>query len=212
MAIRWLGEHSGGPILAVDADPNTCLDTLLGVEVRSTLGRVREDAKQRAQAGLVGGVGKGEWLDLKIQESIVEAEDFDLIAKHYRSIVIDNEAGLENLSRRTVQTVDQMIFVTDPSAPGLATARRLYDLCGEMGISVGTMGVVINRAREAQCIERAEALFADTAAQVLGALPDDADVEEQSVMGRPVYGLSPENAVYKALGAILSGAGQASRS
>jgi CO dehydrogenase maturation factor len=237
MAIRWLGEHSGGPILAVDADPNTCLDGLLGVEVRSTLGRVREDAKQRAQEGLVGGVGKDEWLDLKIQESIVEAEDFDLIAmgrsegpgcycyannvlrgvldrlaKHYRSIVIDNEAGLENLSRRTVQTVDQMIFVTDSSAPGLATARRLYDLCGEMEISIGTMGVVVNRARDAQCIERAEALFEGTPAQILGALPEDAEVKEQSVMGRPVYGLSPENAAYKALGAILSHAGQASRS
>jgi CO dehydrogenase maturation factor len=149
MAIRWLGENAGGPILAVDADPNACLDGLLGVEVRSTVGRVREDAKQRAQAGLGGGVGKEEWLDLKIQESIVEADDFDLIAmgrsegpgcycyannvlrsvldrlaKHYRSIVIDNEAGLENLSRRTVQTVDQMIFVADPSAPGLATARQ----------------------------------------------------------------------------------------
>jgi CO dehydrogenase maturation factor len=236
MAIRWLGEHDGGPILAVDADPNTCLDTLLGVEVRSTVGRVREDAKQRAQAGPVGGVGKDEWLDLKIQESIVEAEDFDLIAmgrsegpgcycyannvlrgvldrlaKHYRSIVIDNEAGLENLSRRTVQTVDQMIFVTDPSASGLATVRRLYDLCGEMEISVGTMGVVINRARDARCIERAEALFADTAAQVLGALPEDAEVEEQSVMGRPVYGLSPGNPVYKALGAILSAARRTGR-
>jgi CO dehydrogenase maturation factor len=237
MAIRWLGENSGGPILAVDADPNTCLDTLLGVEVQSTVGRVREDAKQRAQAGPVGGVGKDEWLDLKIQESLVEAEDFDLIAmgrsegpgcycyanhvlrgvldrlaRHYRSVVIDNEAGLENLSRRTVQTVDQMIFVTDPSAPGLTTARRLYDLCGEMEISVGSMGVVINRARDAQCIERAEAVFSGSEARVLGALPEDAEVEEQAAVGGSVYGLSPENAVYTALGAILSREAQAGRS
>jgi len=237
MSVRWLGEHSGGPILAVDADPNRCLDGLLGVEVRSTVGRVREDAKQRAQAGPSGGVGKEEWLDLKIQESLVEADDFDLIAmgrsegpgcycyanhvlrgvldrlaRHYRSIVIDNEAGLENLSRRTIQKVDQMIFVTDSSAPGLATARRLYELCGEMGITVGAMGVVVNRARDEECIERAESLFAGTPARVLGALPDDPEVEEQSVMGRPVYGLSPENAAYMALGTILSRAREAGES
>jgi CO dehydrogenase maturation factor len=235
MAVRWLGENAGGPILAVDADPNTCLDSLLGVEVRSTVGRVREDAKERAQGGLAGGVRKDEWLDLKIQESLVEAEDFDLIAmgrsegpgcycyannvlrgvldrlaRQYRSIVIDNEAGLENLSRRTIQKVDQMIFVTDPSAPGFATVRRLVDLCGEMGISVGSMGVVVNRARDARCIERAEALFADTPAHVLGSLPDDAEVEEKSILGGSVYGLPAENAVYSALGAILGRARQAS--
>jgi CO dehydrogenase maturation factor len=232
MAVRWLGEQSRGPVLAVDADPNACLDALLGVEVHSTVGRVREETKKLVQSGLGGGVSKPQWLDIKIQESIVESEVFDLIAmgrsegpgcycyannvlrgvldrlaKHYSSIVIDNEAGLENLSRRTVQAVDQMIFVTDPSAPGLSTARRLYDLCGEMEISAGSMGVVINRARDELCLERAEALFAGTPVQVLGALPEDEEVKERSIEGRPVSGLSPGNAVYQALGAILKGAG-----
>jgi CO dehydrogenase maturation factor len=228
LAIRWLGEQSRGPILAVDADPNTCLDALLGVEVKSTVGRVREDARQLAQAGSGGGIPKQEWLDLRIQESIVEAEDFDLIAmgrpegpgcycyannvlrgvldrlvEHYRCVVVDNEAGLENLSRRTVQAVDQMIFVTDPSAPGVATTRRLYDLCHEMGISAGAMGVVVNRARDEKCLERARDLFGGTAVRILAALPEDAELAERSALGSPVFGLSPENAVYTAVGAML---------
>jgi CO dehydrogenase maturation factor len=231
MAVRWLGENARGPVLAVDADPNSCLGGLLGVEVRSTVGRVREEAKKLAQAGLRGGVSKEEWLDLKIQESMVESERFDLIAMgrsegpgcycyannvlrgvldrlagHYRSIVIDNEAGLENLSRRTVQSVDQMIFVTDPSRPGLATARRLFDLCGEMAISAGAMSVVVNRARDERCLEWAEALFAGTPVRILGTLPQDPEVEEQSLKGEPVNGLSPKNPVYEALGSILNGA------
>jgi CO dehydrogenase maturation factor len=231
VAIRWLAEQSRGPILAVDADPNSCLDAMLGVEVSSTVGRVREDAKQVAQAGLGAGISKEQWLDLKIQESIVETEVFDLIAMgrsegpgcycyannvlrgvldrlagHYRYVVIDNEAGLENLSRRTVQAVDQMIFVTDPSAPGMTTTRRLYDLCGEMGIRAGAMGVVVNRVRDEQCLERARELFAGTEVRILGALPEDVEVAERSIAGESVFGLSPENAVYRGIGAILTGA------
>jgi CO dehydrogenase maturation factor len=233
LAIRWLVEQSRGPILAVDADPNSCLDAMLGVEVASTVGRVREDAKQLAQAGLAAGVSKEQWLDIKIQESMVEAEAFDMIAMgrpegpgcycyannvlrgvldrlagHYRCVVIDNEAGLENLSRRTFQKVDQMVFVTDPSAPGLTTTRRLYDLCREMGVGAGAMGVVVNRARNERCLGRARALFAGTAVRILGVLPEDAEVAEQSMLGGPVFGLSPENAVYKGIGAILSRATQ----
>ena len=231
LAVRWLGEQSRGPILAVDADPNTCLDALLGVEVVSTVGRVREDAKQLAQGGMGGGIGKEAWLDLKIQESLVEAKDFDLIAMgrsegagcycyannvlrgvlgrlagHYRSVVVDNEAGLENLSRRTIQAVDLMIFVTDPSANGLATVRRLYDLCREMEVSAGTMGVVINRARDDRGLDRARALFADTEVDILGALPEDPELAERSVAGDAVFGLSRGSAVYEALGNILSNA------
>lgn len=229
LAVRWLVEHSHGPILAVDADPNSCLDAMLGVEVRSTVGRVREDVKQVAQAGLAAGVSKEEWLDLKIQESIVEAEAFDLIAMGrsegpgcycyannvlrrvldrlaggYRCVVVDNEAGLENLSRRTVRAVDQMIFVSDPSAPGMQTARRLYDLCREMEMSAGKMGVVVNRAHDERCLGRARALFSGTAVEVLGVLPDDTEVAERSLAGSPVFGLSPENEAYRGFGAMLS--------
>jgi CO dehydrogenase maturation factor len=124
------------PVLAVDADPNTCLDLSLGVKAVKTIGRVREEAKESAGKGMAPGISKQELIELKIAESLVEADDFDLIAMgrpegagcycyansvlktvikqisdHYPYIVLDNEAGLENLSRRIVREVDILIML-----------------------------------------------------------------------------------------------------
>ncbi|MBI5093463.1 MAG: AAA family ATPase [Candidatus Hydrogenedentes bacterium] len=224
MAVRWLGEHGRGPVLAVDADPNTCLDALLGVKAHHTVGSVREDAKKIAQ----GGIGKQELLDLKIQESLIESDQFDLIAmgrsegpgcycyannvlrgvlgrlaERYPTVVIDNEAGLENLSRRTVQVADVLVFVTDPSFRGLTTARRLYELALEMGITAGRMGVVLNRARDTECVDRARAVFAGTPVEVLGALPENSELGQRDEAGDPILGLPANNPVYVALNELM---------
>ncbi|MBI1747222.1 MAG: AAA family ATPase [Acidobacteria bacterium] len=223
LAVRWLTEHGPKPILAVDADPNTCLDALLGVKAPRTVGGVREEAKQLAQSQSANGMGKAELLDMKIQETLVEAAQFDLIAmgrpegpgcycyannvlrsvlariaNQYPAVIIDNEAGLENLSRRTVQRSDWLVFVTDASARGLATARRLYDMALELAISAQAMGVVINRMRDGECLDRAQRLFEDTPVALLGGLPDDAEVAARDAAGQSVFGLSVENAVYTA--------------
>jgi CO dehydrogenase maturation factor len=228
LAVRWLGEHGKGPVLAVDADPNTCLDALLGVEAACTVGGVREEARQIAQAGMAGGISKQELLDLKIQEALVESDDFDLvamgrsegpgcycyannvlrgvlerIASDYPSVVIDNEAGLENLSRRTVQQVDCLVFMADASARGLTTARRLYDLALEMEVSAGAFGMIVNRARDIECLARAKALFEGTPVDVLGALPEDGELALRDAEGGPVFGLPAANPVYEAAGAVL---------
>ncbi len=223
LAVRLLGEWGKGPVLAVDADPNMCLDALLGVQVSNTVGGVREEAKAIAQAGIAGGVSKQDLLDMKIQESLVEAQGFDLIAMgrsegpgcycyannvlrgvlsklsgQYPAVVIDNEAGLENLSRRTVQQTDWLVFVADPSARGILTARRLYDLALEMEMKAGHMGVVINRLRDEACLARAEELFAGTPVKVLGGLPEDPEVARQDATGAPVFELSKNSAAYQA--------------
>jgi len=225
LAVRWLSENALGPVLAVDADPNTCLDALLGVQAASAVGVIREEAKQiiQDQATSTGGMGKQQLLEMKIQQSLVEHDDFDLIAMgrpegpgcycyannvlgavlrrlvdNYPSIVIDNEAGLENLSRRIVHHVDQLLFVTDPSARGLMTARRLYNLALEMAIKVDSVGVVVNRARDDSCLDRARALFADTPVAVIGALPEDEVLGARDRKGESIQGLPTENAVFRA--------------
>ncbi len=228
LAVRWLSEQGKGPVLAVDADPNTCLDSLLGVTANSTVGRVREEAKKIAQAGMASGISKQELLDLKIQESLVEASGFDLIAMgrpegpgcycyannvlsgilarlagQYPSVVIDNEAGLENLSRRTVQRADWLVFVADPSARGLATARNLYDLALEMDIAAGALGVVLNRVRNSEGRDRAQELFEGTSAELLGILPEDEELRQRDTRGEPVFGLPPESPIYRAAGEVL---------
>ncbi len=228
LAVRWLAEHGKGPVLAVDADPNTCLDGLLGVEVESTVGGVREEARRIAQSGMANGLSKQELLDMKIHESLVEADAFDLIAMgrpegpgcycyannvlrgvlerlagQYPSVVVDNEAGLENLSRRTVQRVEWLVFVSDPSARGLKTARRLFELHREMELSAGAMGLVVNRVRDAECLERAEETFAGTGVSVLGALPDDDELARRDAVGDSVFGLCADNPVLAAAELIL---------
>lgn len=225
LAVRWLAENGRGPVLAVDADPNTCLDALLGVRVTSAVGSVREEARQivQAHATSMGGMGKQQLLEMRIAQSLIETDRFDLIAMGrpegpgcycyannvlgaalrkladaYPAVVIDNEAGLENLSRRIVQCVDHLLFVADPSARGLATARRLYNLAVEMHIEAGVLGVVVNRARDDQCLRRARGFFEGTPVEVLGSVPDDPEFASRDAEGEPIWTLPRESPVFKA--------------
>jgi CO dehydrogenase maturation factor len=236
LAVRWLVEQRRTPVLAVDADPNTCLDALLGVRADCSVGGVREEAKRIVQEQSGGGIAKQDLLDMKIHEALVEADHFDLIAMgrpegpgcycyannvlrgvlsrlagHYPAVVIDNEAGLENLSRRTVQAVNWMVFVTDPTARGLTTARRLFELSKEMDVTADALGVVINRTRSEQDLERARQLFEGTPVHVLGGLPEDAELAERDAAGQPVFGLDKANAVYAAAAQIFQHITQAAK-
>ena len=185
LLVRCLIESGRRPVLAVDADPNTSLDAALGVRLRHTLGGVREEARQVAGQGLSSGISKQQLLELKISECLVEGQDFDFLAMgrpegpgcycyannvlratlaevtgQYPWVVIDNEAGLENLSRRIAPRVDLMIMVADPSSRGLETLRRLYALAREMDVSWSRLILVVNRVRGGRQPAEAEALLA----------------------------------------------------
>ena len=190
-------------MLAVDADPNTCLDIALGVKVEHTVGGVREEAKVLASEGTTTGVAKQELMRVKIAQSLVESSDFDLIAMgrpegpgcycfannalraalkeiadDYPYVVLDNEAGLENLSRRIVRELDLMIMVADPSRQGLETVRRLSALAREMKIKVKQLALVINRSRRETLPPLAAALQAETGAALVTCLADDEDLRQ----------------------------------
>jgi CO dehydrogenase maturation factor len=236
LAVRWLAEHGHGPVLAVDADPNSCLDAALGVQVHAAVGSVREETRRIVQAQAASnpatasqaGIGKQELLEMKIQQAIVETRDFDLIAMgrpegpgcycyannvlaaavrrlagSYPSVVIDNEAGLENLSRRIVTRVDQLVFVTDPSQRGITTTRRLYDLAIEMSVDTPAMGVVINRARDDACVDRVRKMMEGTPVEVLGVLPENAELAEWDTARHSIMEFPARNAVCSAAAAIF---------
>jgi CO dehydrogenase maturation factor len=208
------------PVLAVDADPNTCLDAVLGVKAQSTIGRVREEAKEVAAKGLSGGISKQQLLEMKISESLVEADNFDLIAMgrpegpgcycyannvlkqalgeisgQYPYIVLDNEAGLENLSRRIVTRVDVLVIVADPSARGLETVERLWTLAKEMDIGYGKLAIVINRLKGSELPTAAAGLKEKTRADFVFGLADDDEVAQFAQEGRTMFELSACNAV-----------------
>lgn len=220
------------PVLAVDADPNMCLDDVLGVEVTKTIGAVREEARESAGKGLAAGVSKQQLLEYKIAESLVEAKDFDLIAmgrsegagcycyannvlknaiaemaKSYPYLVLDNEAGLENLSRRIVQNVDLMVMVADPSSRGLKTVSRLHEMTGEMNIRYARLAIIVNRLRNGRMPEKTDELKEACGADFILGLPDCDELAEMAEKGESLAAISPDNEIIKRIDDLLQKAG-----
>ena len=218
LIVRQLLKSGRKPVLAVDADPNSCLDAALGVKAEKTVGRAREEAKS-AIPGMSGGIAKQDLLRMKIEEALVESEGFDLIAMgrpegagcycyannvlksvieeisgQYPWVVLDNEAGLENLSRRIVQKVNMLVLVSDASNAGLETLLRLHDLASEMEIKYDRLLLVVNRMRNG-LPQKAEDIKARTKADGLIGLPDDAQVASFMEEGRPSPELPDSNPV-----------------
>ncbi len=229
LLVRQLIQNGKTPVLAVDADPNSCLDAALGVKAEKTVGRVREEAKSEIP-GMTSGISKMELLRLKIAESLVEAKDFDLIAMgrpegagcycyannvlksvileisgQYPYVVLDNEAGLENLSRRIVQKVNMLVLVSDASNAGLETLRRLHELAREMKIEYDRLALVVNRIRGGSLPPKAEELKADTGANDLIGLPDDGEVAAFAEAGRSMLELGDGNPVVQKIDGMVKG-------
>ncbi|MBF0482635.1 MAG: AAA family ATPase [Desulfovibrionaceae bacterium] len=228
LIVAALARQGARPVLAVDADPNSCLDAVLGVTVEKTVGRLREDV--RGEAAAVPGMSKRELLELRLAESLAEGEDFDLIsmgrpegpgcycyansvlrdilgrvAGQYPFVVMDNEAGLENLSRRIAPAVDTLILVADPSRRGLGTLARLHALALEMAVSFSRLVLVVNRLRGPEPPGYAFELAAATGADGLIGLPEDAALAALDEAGQSLLGLPPDNPVAASVAALVRG-------
>ena len=219
LLIKNLIDSGKTPVLAIDADPNSCLDAALGVTVTDTVGRAREDVRTAASSG--ANVSKRELLQLKLESALVEANSFDLIAmgrpegegcycyannilkeviteisSSYPYVVLDNEAGLENLSRRIVQKVDLMVLVSDASNAGLQTLFRLYELANEMKMSYGKLALVVNRLRSDKLPSRIEEIREKTKADIVIGLPDDDEIAAFAEESKCFLQISNLNKVY----------------
>lgn len=231
LVVMRLSARNKGPVLAVDADPNTCLDAVLGVQAAATVGAVREEARAIASGGMTGGVSKQELLGLKIHEALVEADSFDLLAMgrpegpgcycyannvlgqsiralsdQYPFVVLDNEAGLENVSRRIVTRIDLLVLVTDSSRAGLATLRRLYGLSREMEVDFRSVAVVVNRVRSAGSEVPAADFASEIGAVCAVALPDDPGIAACGEQGRSLWTLPVDNPVAGGVEKMLAAA------
>ncbi|MBC8248214.1 MAG: AAA family ATPase [Anaerolineales bacterium] len=234
LLIKYLVENRSGTVLAIDADPSTNLNLALGVPVYETVGDIREEALQEVQSGSsLGGMSKPDYLDLRIQQSLVEERDFDLLAmgrpegpgcycaannmlrlsidrlsKSYDYVIIDNEAGLEHLSRRTTRDVDLLLTVSDPTMRGIIAAGRAARLIGELNTRVGDIRLIVNRVpgdgsgglRLASELEQA---IAENGLQLIGLLPEDPTVGEYDARGLPLVELPPQSPVRQAMGEII---------
>ncbi|PWH19573.1 MAG: hypothetical protein DDG58_04605 [Ardenticatenia bacterium] len=224
LIIDYLARLGKGSILAIDADPSMNLNLALGVEVEETIGSGREEIVGDIRSGQYNlGLDKQQAFRLMIQECLVETEHFDLLAMgrpegpgcycapnhllrqsidalagHYRFVVIDNEAGLEHISRRTTRDVDLLLVISDPTVRGLIAAQRVFELVAELGSRVHKAHLIVNRVPS--CDDNEIVLPQELAAKVaelnlplLGVLPQDPAVAERDVLGQPLITL-PHNA------------------
>lgn len=222
LLIRALAEENKYDILAIDSDPDSNLPEALGVEVEKTIGDIREELLDRRE-NLPPGMSWRQLLEYEAMDSLVETDRFDLLsmgrpegpgcycavnhvlreiidgmAKNYDYVVIDTEAGLEHLSRRTTQNVDTMLVVTDTSKRGMATAKRIKELADELHIKFSRLGVVINRATP-EVEEKLESYAREIGMEVVGVVPEDELVKKFDLEGKPLIHLPEDSKAYTAV-------------
>lgn len=206
-----------GVVLAIDADPSTNLNTALGLPLVETVGKVRENVTEDIQKGrLSPGVSKQDVLDMKIREALVESDKIDLLAmgrpegpgcycaanhmlrlsidrlsKNYDYTVIDSEAGMEHISRRTTRDIDFLIIVSDPTMRGITAASRMRDLIKELRTSVGRICLVVNRVKNGLPPDISKAIN-NFGLDLIATIAEDPNLAELEIKGSPLTEL-PED-------------------
>ena len=230
MMIDYLCKKGKGPVLVVDADANSNLNEVLGVEVDTTLGAIREEMAQAELRGTIpAGMTKADYAEFKFNSALIEEDDFDMLvmgrtqgkgcycyvngvlktqvdkyAKNYKYIVMDNEAGLEHVARGTLPRVDMMLLVSDCSRRGVQAAARVAEIVEEMNLNPGVMGLIINRAPEGKLDDGVKAEIEKHGLKLLGVLPQDESVYRCDCDGEPSAKLPASNPVKTALKGIMT--------
>lgn len=224
LLIREMLARGAAPILAVDADPNANLGEVLGVSAPTSVGRLREEAFMGARE-IPKGWDKQSWIEYKMHEALGEAEGFDLLvmgrpegpgcycyannlfreyiktlAKEYPWVVMDNEGGLEHLSRHTTRDVDVMFIVSDPTVRGMRTVERIGELIDELGLVVKERYVVINRVPRGVAVD---ALLEHTTVPLGGVIPEDEELFAGDLEGRHLFQLPEDSAGLSAVRVLV---------
>lgn len=223
LLVKYLVERNMTPVLAVDADANSNLNEVLGLEFKATLGAAREEMKKLNDPGLT----KDVFMSMKLERALVEAQGFDLLvmgrpegpgcycaantllAKYleklvqsYAYLVMDNEAGMEHLSRLTFGNLDLLLIISDASQRGIQAAGRILDLTRELGLAIRKTALIINRAPD-DSLAGLEKIAGALGLLLSGRVPEDSQIRAWDLKGRPMIGLEKENKALKAAQAIF---------
>lgn len=212
LIIRYLLRKNLKPVLAVDADPNANLGDALGVRVENTVGKVLDNFLKDKES-LAMGVVKESLIDYKLSEILVEEKGFDLLsmgqgegpgcycypntivrnyieklASNYKYVVIDNEAGMEHISRRTNGNLDVLLLVSDPSLKGIRTCKKLEDLVNKLGLNVKKLYLILNRVVNGIPPQISEEL-GRLKLSLLEVIPEDKNIMDYELKGIPMLNL-----------------------
>ncbi len=218
LLVKYLVEKGKTPVLAVDADANANLNEVLGLKVESTLGDAREEMKKDVGSGMT----KDVLIEMRLQQAVIEARGFDLVVmgrpegagcycaantlltscldkltKNYRHVVIDNEAGMEHISRLTTNNMDILLLVSDPTRRGIQAAARIVDLAEELPLEIGQKMLLVNQAKDGQ-YQAIEQIVQDYELNLVGVVPEDSYVQEYDLNGRPTMELGSESKAHNA--------------
>ena len=235
LIIQYLGEKGKGPILAVDADANSNLNEVLGVKVESTLGEVREEvarAEMAKDSPIPAGMTKADYMEFKFDDALAEDDDFDLLVmgrtqgkgcycfvngllqaqlqrleKNYPYIIVDNEAGMEHISRGVLPSMQTAILVRDCSRRGVQAVGRIAELIKECDMHPQKVGLIINRAPGGVLNQGTKEEIEKQGLHLLGVVPQDETVFEYDCEGRPTVQLPEDSPVKKAIREIVDNLG-----
>ena len=231
MIIDYLCKQNQGPILVVDADANSNLNEVLGVEIETTLGDIREEmarAELMKESPIPKGMTKAEYAEYKFNSALAEEDDFDMLVMgrtegkgcycyvngvlktqidkyygHYRYMVIDNEAGLEHISRGTLPHVDTLLLVSDCSRRGIQAAARIAEMVRALELKPGEMKLIVNRAPGGVLNDAVREEIEKHGLDLAGVLPQDDIVYEYDCEGKPSAKVPEDAPVKVALNSII---------
>ena len=214
LLLKYLLEKKKTPVLLVDADPNANLNELLGLQVGLTIGQVRKEMKGEIPAH----ISRDQFMEMKMHQSLIEETGFDLmvmgqpdgpgcycaanqflsmamdhLAANYQYILVDNEAGMEHLSRLNLTSIDHMLVLSDPSARGLMTAGRIAEITKPLNLKVNAKWLIVNRVPNpvpAALMVKIEQTVQEAQLPLAGIFHASDDLIEQELSGKSYLGLS----------------------
>jgi CO dehydrogenase maturation factor len=227
LLIHTLVQRVRGPLLAIDADPATNLHLALGLPMPMTVGDIREQMAETAQAGELGvAISRHDYLTHEIRMALEEGDEVDLLAmgrpegqgcycaanhllrtiiddlgKNYPYLVVDNEAGMEHISRRTTRDVNLLLIVSDPTVRGLAAAKSILDLAQDIEVNVHHIWLIVNRL-QGEIPEPLQQAIDALDVEEIFSIPADSRVNELDALGQPLIHLNGDSPAMKAVEAI----------
>ena len=226
LVIRYLMKKGAGPILAIDADPNANLGESLGLDIKQTVGSIIASFNDE-KINIPPGMTKEAYLDFKLNETIVEAKGLDLVTMgrgegpdcycypnlilrkfadtlsgNYPYMVMDNEAGMEHLSRRTTQDVDELLIVSDHTVKGVRAVARIIELVEELELVVKRQSVIINQVPDGLDPLVAEELKR-LGIKPVATIPVDKELANYDIQMKPLLEMPDSSRAVKAVGDLM---------